>query len=628
MKVSGRMQSVFIFIFTLSMTLLAATTTSPQKSPPVTALSRLNAPIKYKSLPFPFVKSDAPKGGALKLSTVGTFDMLNPFIMKGTCAEGLAICYEKMMQRSVSEPFTLYPQLAEHVELAPDFFSITFFMHPKAPLNAHDAKYTWETLRDKGPPRYKHFYKNVKDVVVVDERTVRVEFNVNEKGVYDSEIPLIFALFPILSKAQLEKIDFSNSGMAPLIGSGPYRVGAVEQGHFVTLERNLDYWGRDLPVNQGMYNYDRIRIDYYKNAQAQLQAFAAGEFDIMFETNPNQWITGYEDMRGIKSGQIVRVSAPHTRQVLVRTLLMNMKKELFKNWHVRKALTLAFDFDEMNKRVFDGLMKSPCSLFANTHLAHNGKLEGAELALLERYKDQIDPEIYAEMTTDSFKTSIPGQRRMVIEKALEYLKKAGYTIQKGVCMNTKGEPLKFEILIKDPRLEKIALTYKESLKILGIELTVRMVDTVQYENRVSERDFDMIVHAWANSLSPGSEQSYYFSQEMADKNGSSNYMGLKDFVAEALAKGVGEAQNHEAHVAAVRVMDRYVMHMAYQVPLNYDPVTRWSYWKNRITYPQIDSDVGLDVMRFGWALTPLEKEVVITAGFMETIKGWMKSIFG
>ncbi len=580
----------------------------PEKA--VHALARFGAP-RYPAgfTHFSYVNPDASKGGILRLSTVGTFDTANKDIVKGIGAEGLLLTFDPLMSRSAEEPFTVYGVLAQGVEVAPDSSSVTFYLNPNArfhdetPVTAEDVKFTIELLRDKGLPRYRQYYSRITQIEIIDPLTIQMHLKANDDGKYDPELPMIIAVVRVLSKAQLEKIDFSDSGLNVIMGSGPYKVANIDQGRSITYQRNPDYWGKDLPVNKGHYNFDTIKIEYFKNAQAQFQAFTAGEFDIYFETNPNQWETGY-NLAAVKDGKIKRVDTTHKRPVAVRTMIFNMRKPSFNDIRIRKALGLAFDFDTLNKIVFFGVMKCPNSLFANTFLAHHGAAEGREKALLEKFSSKINPEFLKEILEHEFTpahTDGNGDQRINLEKADALLKEAGWTVKDGKRVNNQGQQMAFEIMIKDPKLEKIALAYRESLKKLGVELNVRMMDAVQYENRVIESDFDMIIHTWANSLSPGNEQLYYFSAKNADAKGSSNYIGIKDPVAEELAREVTMANDPESLTASVHAMDRYIMHNYFQIPLAYDNTSRWAYWVDNLAYPEVNPEVGTNVMNWGWS---------------------------
>jgi microcin C transport system substrate-binding protein len=580
----------------------------PQGS--VHALSRFGEP-KYAAdfSHFNHVNPHAPKGGSLRLSTVGTFDTLNKDAVKGISAEGLLITFDPLMTRSADEPFTLYGVIVQGVELAPDYSWIIFHINPKAcfhdgtPITGEDVEFTYKLLTEKGLPRYRQFYSRITRYEHMSPHTLKLHFQPNGDGQYDPELPLIVSLLRVLSKKHLENVDFADTGLTPIMGSGPYKVSAVDQGRFITFERVADYWGKDLPVNRGSYNFDTIRIEYFKNAQAQFQAFVAGEFDVYFESNPNQWELGY-NFPAINNGSVKKVDSTHQRPTAVRTIIYNMRRPIFSDIRVRKALALALDFDTLNKVVFYNVMQAPNSLFSNTFLAHSGMAEGKEKELLLQFKDQIDPQFLETLLNSPFqpaRTNGNGDQRENLAKADQLLKEAGWTIENGIRVNGKGEPLSVELLIKDPRLEKVALSLRESLKKVGVNLTVRLMDAVQYENRVVESDFDMIVHTWSNSLSPGNEQLYYFSAKNADIKGSSNYIGVKDSVAEQLARQITMAKTLDDLKASVHALDRYIMHQNFQIPLSYDNKSRWAYWVGRFEIPEVNPEVGTNVMNWGWA---------------------------
>ncbi len=589
-------------------TVLLKTRILPEKA--VHALARFGQPKYPASFDhFSYVNPDAPKGGALRLGTVGTFDTINKDIVKGIGVEGILLTFDPLMMRSAEEPFTLYGVIAQGVEVAPDSSSVTYYLNPNArfhddsPVTAEDVKYTIETLRDKGLPRYRQFYSRITQIEVVDAHTIKMDLKPNDDGKYDPELPLIVANVRVLSKAQLEKIDFAESGLTVIIGSGPYKIANVDQGRSVTYQRDPNYWAKDLPVNRGQYNFDTIKIEYFKNAQAQFQAFTAGEFDIYFETNPSQWETAY-NFAAVNDGKVKRVDTTHKRPVAVRAIIFNMRRPVFNDLRVRKALNLAFDFDTLNKIVFSGVMKCPNSLFANTFLAHHGPAEGKEKESLEKFASRINPELLKTMLEKEFapaQTDGNGDQRVNLEQADALLKQAGWLVKDGKRVNDRGQVMTLEFMIKDPKLEKIALAYRESVKKLGIDMVVRMMDAVQYENRVIESDFDMIIHTWANSLSPGNEQLYYFSAKNADAKGSSNYIGVKDPVAEELAREVTMATDLESLSGSVHALDRYVMYNYFQIPLAYDNTSRWAYWVARIAMPEVNPEVGTNVMNWGWA---------------------------
>lgn len=605
--------SFSLFLLMLVLGIFNVVSEDKKEKKTVHAISRLDKPKYSPSFKnFIYVNPFAPKGGTLRLSIVGTFDSLNSEIVRGVPAESLALTTDPLMVRSLDEPFSLYGVLAKSVEVAPDNSWILYNIHPDAkfrdgtPVSAHDIKLNLEIKRDKGRPVYKHYYSKINKIEILSPKTIKIHFNCSADGQYNSELPFNISLGRIYSAKRLQSIDFCNSGLAPLVGSGPYFISKVDPGRLVVYEKNPNYWAKDLPVNKGRYNFDKVEIHYFKTAQSQFEAFKAGLFDIYFETNPGQWVGGY-NFTAFKKGIVKKIEKEHALPVPVRVILFNMKQGIFKNYNIRKALNLAFDFESLNKKIFYGVMKKPNSLFANTPFAHNGKAEGKEKMILEKFEDQIDKNFFKEMVSQTFVvgyTSGNGNQRNNLLQADEILKKEGWTIKNGERINKEGKVLSFEIILKDPRFEKIALAFRESLKKLGIVLNIRLMDSNQYENRVLKREFDMIFHTWANGFSPGNEQAYYFSSKMANIEGSSNYMGLEDPIAESLAFNVGKVSSLEDLKPAVKALDRYIMHSCYQIPLLFDNVLRWAYWKDRLGYPEISPNIPTDVISCGWAPSP------------------------
>ena len=583
---------------------------APNPAKAVTAISRFGKP-NYAHLKL--VNPDAPKGGTFRLATTGTFDTVNDKIIKGlgTCPLGIPLTWEPLMARSPAEPFALYALVAEKIEFADDKSYITVYLNPKArfhngdPVTTADVQASMETLRDKGMPRFRKFYSSIAKVVIHSPLIIQFQLKPDDSGAYDQELPMIIASMPVLCKKQLDAIDFANSSLTPIIGTGPYEIDQVQQGRYVSFKRNPNYWAADLPISKGQFNFDEIRIEYFKNATAYFQAFLAKEFDIFFETDPKQWENGY-NTDAVKRGDIIRKDMHHERNVLVKTIIMNMRRPIFHDIELRRAILMAFDADSINRMVFDGVMQVPHSLFANTVLAHQGAAEGREKELLLKHAANIDPKLLKRMLTEPFSpahTNGAGDQRENLKKAAEILDTAGYKIVKGKRTAPDGAPLQFSIMIKDDRLEKIALSLRESLKAIGIDLTVRKYDSNTYENKVIESDFDMIVHTWATSMSPGTELAYFFGVKAADVKGSANYIGVKDPVAEALAKEVPLATDYEELKARVHALDRYVMHLCLQIPFQYDNTLRFAYWKDKLAIPPLTTKFDVNVMNRGWAPT-------------------------
>ena len=604
------------------------------------AIVRLNGKAKhaFPNKNFPFANVNAPKGGKLRLAAQGTFDSLNRFSIHGsTPDEVLILQYDMLMFRSPDEPFTMYPLLAESADIASDNSSITFKINPKArfadgsSVHSQDVKASIEHLREKGKPRYKMSFGAVTRIDIIDELTIKINFSKKkEDGTYDPENLLVVSHCIVLPKKDLEKTNIGEQSNTPIQGTGPYRVKSFEHGRHIEMERRDDYWAKDYL--KGFFNFDIIRLDYYKTSQAQFQAFQAGAYDVFFETNPQNWNRGF-DFPAAKDGRVVKFEAEHKRGVLSRYFIVNMRHPLFQDINLRKAISLAFDADTVNRRIYEGDMKVPESTFANTIYAHSGKAEGVELQILKKYQnrmnDRFDEIINNAYTTP--KTQSPIDHRKYIKEAATILDLAGYKVEKGMRLTKDGKPLEFSIMVKDEKLEKIALSYAQNLKLLGITLHIQRVDTVQYENRVLESDFDMIIHAIANGMSPGIEQTYYYGAKFAHTKGSSNYIGLSDDILEDLAYEVAKSSTSEMHIAACHAMDRYLMHLYCFIPIAYDNKYREARWSGRLETPEYDPEMGRNVMAFGWFNGHIQNEPLINkeeeSGFFHTLKQKVKSIF-
>ena len=622
------MNRLFVIVFSIFLSLNAEKTHG---------IARFGKPLYPKDFPhFSYVNINAPKGGTLRLSTIGTFDTANPHAIKGTKVFGiLDMCFDPLMYRNTEEPFTLYGLIAEYVEISDDNSQVTFYINPNAkfhdgkPITAEDVKFTYEYLLEQGPPVYRHYYGKIEKIEILGPLTVRITLKKEEDGTYNPELPFNVSLMRPLPKHVLGGKELASFNFDIFPGSAAYKIEKIDQGRSATYVKVADYWARDLNITKGMNNFDRVRIDYYSTTQAQFQGFTAGEFDIFFETNPSNWETGY-NFPAAEDGRVKRIAMKHERSVAVRTILYNMKRPIFDDWRVRKAIALMFDFDTLNKIVFSGSMQPLDSLFANTYLAHKGAATEAETKALEPFKGKVPSELYDSMVKTGFtpaRTSGDGDQRKNIEEAGKLLDEAGWKIVNGIRTNTKGEPLKLELMYKDTKLEKIILNFKESLRRLGIELDVRIIDNAQYETKVEDRDFDMIIHTWANGMSPGAEQVFYFSQKMADVRGSSNYMGLKDPIAEQLAQSVADAKTPEELTSRVHTLDRYIMNMYYQVPMFYDNNTLYAYWVNNLAFPAINPKVATNVLAYGWKPEATKDSKTNSIGFMEKIKNFFRSIF-
>lgn len=622
------------FSILLSLTFLAHSI----QSAPVIAVARYGAPkydfskdghVKYRN-------PDAKKGGRVVIGALGTFDSINPFSVKGICGEGVTYTTAALMRRAADEPFTLYAHIAKTIDIAPDASKVTFVIRDEAvfsdgtPITAEDVKFTIELLRDKGLPRYKNHFgpKKLKNIIIDNPKTITFEWLPNEEGIYDLEIPMIVGLVTILSKKQLDGKDFLDMNQTPLVTAGPYKIKTVEFGKRVVLERVQNYWGENLPLNKGGANFDEVEVLYIKNANTHFQEFLTGNVDIYFEQDVNQWRTKY-NVPAVKNGRIKMLEMTHGRPVPVRTIAFNMRRPIFKDLRLRQALDLAFDFETLNRLVFFGNLKRAKSLFENTPLAHKESITEKEKELLTPFqslvnehleKGLVSKDVFEKGYTPSV-TNGDGNQRENLARADKLLQEAGWHIKNGKRVNEKGDHLTLEFLIKDQRLEKVALAYQRSLGALGINLKVRLVDNVQYEDRTANRDFDMILHTWSNSLSPGAEQAYYFGIAAADAPGSSNYIGIKDVLLESLAKDINLAKNYDDLIARVHNLDRFVMHMHIMIPAFFDNTSYVAYNAEKIAFPEIDPMVGVSIVDCGYAVDPREKSS------LSAFTKWIKSLF-
>jgi peptide/nickel transport system substrate-binding protein len=535
----------------------------------------------------PYVNANAPKGGRLVQGLLGTFDSLNPLIVRGLAVQQIrGFVVESLMARGNDEPFTLYGLLAKSIETDDARSYVTFRLDPLArfsdgqPVLAEDVLFSWALLRDKGRPNHRLYYAKVAKVEAPDALTVRFELG----SANDRELPLILALMPVLPKHAVDVATFEETSMTAPIGSGPYRVTAVRPGASLTLTRNPDYWGRNLPVNRGLWNFDEIRLDFYREANGLFEAFKRGLYDFRVETEPLRWHDGY-DFPAARNGEIIRdvikTGMPQPSEFLV----FNTRRPVFSDIRVRQALTLLFDFEWINRNYFFGLYGRAGGFFAGSELsAYARAADDRERALLKPYASRMPPDIL-DGTWRLPVSDASGRDRATLRSALALLAQAGYDLD-GTVLRQRATrtPLTFEILVTTRDQERIALAFQRDLKRAGIEATVRAVDGVQFDQRRLAFDFDMIQNRWDQSLSPGNEQSFYWGSEAADNQGTRNYMGAKDPAIDALIAAMLAAREHREFVSAVRALDRTLMTGFYAIPL-YNAQEQWIARWNRIERP-------------------------------------------
>ncbi|MBI5264999.1 MAG: ABC transporter substrate-binding protein [Bradyrhizobium sp.] len=542
----------------------------------------------------PYANPDAPKGGRLTWGMLGTFDSLNPLIVKGLAVQQIrGFVVESLMARGNDEAFTLYGLLARTVETDEDRTFVTFRLDPRArfsdgkPVLADDVLFSWALLRDHGRPNHRQYYAKVAKAEALDRLTVRFDLS----GANDRELPLILGLMPVLPRHAIDVSTFEETTMKGLVGSGPYRVTAVKPGTSITLTRNPDYWGRDLPVNRGLWNFDEVRIDFYREANGQFEAFKRGLYDFRVEHEPLRWHDGY-DFPAARDGEVIRDTLKPGVPQPSEFLVFNTRRPVFSDIRVRQALTLLFDFVWINRNYFFGLYSRTASFFAGSELsAYARAADERERELLKPFASQIQPEVldgsYRLPITDG-----SGRDRTTLRAALKLFADAGYDLDGTVLrQRSTRTPLTFEILATTRDQERIALAYARDLKRAGIEATVRVVDPVQFDQRRLSFDFDMIQNRWDQSLSPGNEQSFYWGSAAADIPGTRNYMGAKDPAIDTMIKALLKAREHAVFVSAVRALDRTLMSGFYAIPL-FNVSEQWIARWNRIERPSATALTG------------------------------------
>ena len=552
---------------------------------------------------FDYVNPDAPKGGVLKQSTFGGFDTFNPFSIKGTAAPGTGYLFDTLMVESLDEPFSQYGLLAQSIEMPDDRSWVAFNLHPDATFHdgssvlAEDVVFSFNILKEKGVPQYRYYFGDVEKVEATSPRRVLFTFKPGD----NRELPLILGEMPVLSKKDWEGKDFTATTLVPPIGSGPYQIEDFEPNRYIVYKRNPNYWGKDLPVNKGQYNFDEIRFDVYRDTTVAVEAFKAGAFDIRVENEAKKWATAYEDMPALKNGKVIKKDFKHGLPSGMQGFVFNTRRPIFANKKVRQALATAFDFKWSNENLFYGAYKRTTSYFDNSELAAKGLPKEGELKLLKKYEALLDSDVFQKEI--DFPDISGDKLRPALMKALELLSEAGWTVQEGILKNEKQEPFEFEILLDTSGAaawERIVLPYMRNLKKLGINASVRVMDVMQYKHRLDTFDYDMFVFVWGQSLSPGNEQRYFWGSSAADQPGSYNFAGIKDPAVDYLIEEVIQARSREELVDATRALDRVLLNGWYVVPHWYSPETHIIYW-NKFGMPDTVPLKGMSLSSW-WAL--------------------------
>ncbi len=528
---------------------------------------------------FDYVNPDAPKGGRLVLSDVGSYDGFNPFILKSIPADGvLSLMFDTLMQRSLDEPFSQYGLLADDVKAAPDGLSVTFHLNPRArfsdgtPVTAADVKFSFDTLKSKqAHPRFRFYWADIKRAVVLGPRTVRFEF-----ARVNPELRLIIGELPVFSRRWVGARPFNQVVMQLPIGSGPYLIDKYDLGKYITFRRNPNYWAHDLGVRRGMYNFGRITIKYYRDFTVRREAFKAGEFDYLSEYNSKAWARDYTGPK-FDDGRILKATFANSNDAGMQGFVFNLRRPLFKDRRVREAIALAMDFEWDNHKLFYDQYTRCDSYFSNSELASSGIPKGAELKLLEPFREQLPPELFSEPFRVP-STAPPGSLRKNLVKAKRLLEAAGWHYRDGALRNAAGEPFHFSIMLGQAAFERIVAPFARNLAKLGITIDYRTVDPAIYQQRGDNFDYDMVVGTFGESQSPGNELVGMFGSSSANQPGSQNIMGLKNPVVDALIKKVIYAPDRAHLVTAVHALDRVLLWGWYVVPNWYIAVHRVAYW--------------------------------------------------
>jgi microcin C transport system substrate-binding protein len=542
------------------------------------ALSLLGEP----SLPadfthWPWVNPEAPKGGEIVRSALGSYDSFNPFILRGTAAFGITQIWETLLRDSADEASTTYCHLAGAIELPADRLGVTFELretarwHDGRPITAEDVVWSFNTLRQHGRPHYRAYYADVSEVAAEGPRRVTFRFRVENR-----ELAQILGQLPVLPKHWWEGRDFARPGLDVPLGSGPYQVERFEPGRSLVLRRVPDYWGRDLPTMKGTNNFDIIRFEYFRDSRVVLEAFKAGQIDFRQENIAKEWATAY-DFPAVRRGLVKKEEIPNEIPTGMQSFAVNLRRPLFGDARVREALGQVFDFEWMNANLFYGSYTRTESYFSNSELASRGLPEGREREILETYRGRVPEQVF---TTEFHlpKTDGSGNNREGARRALALLREAGWTVRDRRLVNAQGGRFEFEILLSDPSYERISLPYVQWLQRLGIEARVRTVDQAQYQVRIDAFDYDMTVDGIGQSLSPGNEQRDYFTCARAQEHGSQNVAGICNPVIDELVEMVIAAPDRRELVARTRALDRVLLWNHYVIPHWHTQTFRVAYW--------------------------------------------------
>ena len=561
---------------------------------------------------FDYVNPDAPKGGTLKIPGLDTFETIHPFILKGQ-KEPLAeaLLYDTLMARSFDEPDSYYGLVAKTVEVRADKSWVAFNIDPRAKfhdgtqITAGDIVFTLNALKTDGHPRYRVNFRDVDRAEATSPSRVKFTF---KPGTH-RDLPTRLAALPVLSKAYYDKVDFKKTTFEPALASGPYKVGKFEPGRSITYQRAENYWAKDLPVNRGRFNFDRITVEYYRDREVAFQAFFSNQYDYREEFTSRQWATQY-DKPPANKGLVVRETLPDETPSGVQAFILNLRRAKFQDVRLRAAMDLAFDYEWTNKTLFYSLYDRTNSMFENSSLAAKQPPSKEELALLEPFRGKVPDEVFTTVFRAP-ETDGSGRIRGNLRKASRLLKQAGYAVRNGVLTDIAGKPLTIEFLLFESSFKRIINPYLQNLKRLGIQASIRIVDVANFKRRQDSFDFDIVIRRIAQPLTPGLEQRNYFGSEFADVPGSFNIGGVKDSAVDALIEKVVTAKSRGELTVATRALDRVLMWNRFVITQWYKGEHNVAYW-NKYNRPKVSPKFSTGVLDTWWY--DAEKAAMIEKG--------------
>jgi len=540
---------------------------------------------------FQYANPDAPKGGIFKQASIGSFDSLNSFIVKGNAASGVGMIYDSLLKFSSDEPFTGYGLIASAVKVGDNFSSVSFKINPNARfqdgenIQASDIKFSFELLIEKGVPLYRSYYAGVKEVVI--DNPLQVTFKFTELG--NRELPLIIGQLPIFPEHFWVDKDFSKTDLTIPVGSGAYQIKSFKAGKRITYQRVADYWAKDLPVNKGFYNFDQMIFDYYRDDGVAFEAFKSGAFDYRYESSSKRWATGYQGDQ-FDAGKIVTESIANKNPQGMQGFWFNLRKDKFKNRDVRQAISLLFDFEWANKTLFYGAYTRSDSFFSGSELATGKEITDAEKALLLPYQSQLPEGVFKPISLPI--TKADGNVREQMRRAVRLFEKAGYQLKDSKMQDKNGKQFEFEFLLYSKTFERVVHPFRQNLQRIGIKTSIRLVDVSQFINRMNNFDFDIVTRPKGQSISPGNEQLSYWGCDSVMEIGTSNWSGVCSPVIDTLVQHLIVSKSRQELVNLTKALDRVLLNEFMVIPQWYLPASRIAYW-DKYSRPAVSPIYGL-----------------------------------